>query len=193
MKIALIGTTVGCVLGFRSDLIKALVAQGHQVYAFALDYDDDGQRKVEELGAVAVRYKFSRAGINPVYDLYNTFKLSKILKRISPDLVFSYFSKPVIFGTLAAVLAGVKRRIGMLEGLGYVFTEGPQGTKLTTKALRKVQVFLYRISFPFLERIIFLNKDDPVDLLMENNLKVKEVSVLGGIGLDLASYPYSIP
>ena len=193
MRIALIGTTAACVIGFRADMIKALHALGHEVYAFALDYDAASRAAVEALGAVAVDYEFSRTGLNPFNDIVNTYKLSKTLKSIAPDMVFSYFSKPVIFGTLAAAMAGVKRRVGMLEGLGYVFTDHPGGVRLQTKVLRIVQVLLYRVSFPFLERIIFLNPDDPVDLLTENKIKVKAISVLGGIGLDLKAYPYSAP
>lgn len=193
MRIALIGTTAACVIGFRADMIKALHALGHEVYAFALDYNAASRAAVAALGAVAVDYEFSRTGLNPFNDIINTYKLSKALKHISPDMVFSYFSKPVIFGTLAAAMAGVKRRVGMLEGLGYVFTDHPSGVRLKTKLLRIVQVTLYRISFPFLERLIFLNPDDSVDLLTKNKIKVKEVSVLGGIGLDLKAYPYSAP
>lgn len=193
MKIALVGTTAACVLGFRADLIGALVKEGHQVFAFALDYCADTRRKVRQLGAEPVDYVFSRAGLNPLGDLINTYKLSKILKKIAPDIVFSYFAKPVIFGTLAAVFAGVERRLAMLEGLGYVFTEQPGGASIKVKLLRKVQVFLYKISFPFLERLIFLNKDDRIDLVENNRIKVSDISVLGGIGLKLSDYPYSTP
>jgi glycosyltransferase involved in cell wall biosynthesis len=193
MKIALIGTTAACVLGFRADLIRALVENGHSVYAFALDYDSASRESVKALGGIPVDYHISRAGLNPFNDLIATLKLSRIIRSIGPDMVFSYFAKPVIFGTFAAVLAGVKRRVGMLEGLGYVFTELSEGMGFKRKLLKWVQVQLYRLSFPFLERLILLNKDDQIDLVDKYKLRVKKVSVLGGIGLKLADYPYSTP
>ncbi|WP_043274481.1 glycosyltransferase family 4 protein [Pseudomonas sp. PH1b] len=193
MKIALIGTTAASVLGFRTDLIMALVKEGYQVFAFALDYNADSRAKVSMLGAEPVDYEFSRTGLNPLGDIINMLKLSRQLKKIAPDIVFSYFSKPVIFGTLAALLARVKRRVGMLEGLGYAFTAQPKGITIKGFLLKRIQVFLYKISFPFLERIIFLNDDDRLDLVDKYNLKVSCVSVLGGIGLKLSSYPYSKP
>ncbi len=193
MRIALIGTTAGCVLGFRTDLIKALINKGHNVYAFALDYDDVSKKKIRALGAEPVDYLFARTGVNPFSDLSNTYRLAKKLKALQLDVVFSYFSKPTIFGTLAAVFAGVKRRIGMLEGLGYIFTDHPSGNGIKITLLRRIQVMLYRISFPFLERIIFLNPDDPIDLLQRYNIKTQQVSVLGGIGLNLEDYPYTEP
>lgn len=193
MKIALIGTTAASVLGFRSDLIITLIKEGYQVFAFALDYNADSRAKVKMLGAEPVDYEFSRTGLNPLGDFFNTLKLSRQLKKIAPDIVFSYFSKPVIFGTLAALLARVKRRVGMLEGLGYAFTRQPNGITLKGVFLKRVQVFLYKISFPFLERVIFLNDDDRLDLVGKYNLKVSCVSVLGGIGIKLSNYPYAKP
>jgi glycosyltransferase involved in cell wall biosynthesis len=193
MKIALIGTTAGCVIGFRADLIKALVKLEHTVYAFALDYNDKTKKEVETFGAIPVSYSLNRGGLNPISDIISTYKLSKILRSISPDLVFSYFAKPVIFGTLAAVLAGVKRRIGMLEGLGYFFTLQPKKIGMKTRILRYVQIFLYRFTFYFLDKLIFLNPDDPLDLLKKNKLKVKSYVVLGAIGLDLKKFPYTEP
>jgi len=59
--------------------------------------------------------------------------------------------------------------------------------------LRKVQLFLYRIALPSIDKIIFLNRDDPIDLLDKNNLKANRVEVLGGIGVNLELYSYSEP
>lgn len=193
MKIILLGTTAFNSIIFRQDLIKELVKSGHEVFVFGLFFSFDEDHQVRTLGAIPVAYSFSRTGLNPFRDIKDTFALAKKIKAIKPDLVFSYFAKPVVFGTLAAKLAGVPCRIAMLEGLGFTFTEQPNGLPFKTKLIRSVQVLLYRLAFPLLERIIFLNPDDPVDLVEKYKLKVKQVSVLGGIGLNLADYPYSVP
>lgn len=194
MRIVLLGTTASCVIGFRGDLIKDLVARGHEVYAFALDYDERSSSVVQELGAAPIRYSFSRAGLNPGGDLINMLKLTRVLKRLKPDVVLTYFAKPVIFGTVAARLAGIKRVVGMLEGLGYVFTDDPRRVaSFKHKLLRHIQVLLYRFTVPLLERLIFLNRDDPKDLIHRYGLRVKEITVLGGIGLDLERFKYSLP
>ncbi|HEJ7114099.1 TPA: glycosyltransferase family 4 protein [Serratia marcescens] len=193
MKIALIGTAANCVVGFRADLIKSLHQQGHTVYALALDYDNNTRMQVTNLGAIPVDYKFSRTGLNPLKDFLDTYALSKQLKRLAPDLVFSYFSKPSIFGTLAAVMAGVKKRYAMLEGLGYLFTEQPQGVSRKVRLLKKIQVMLYRCIFPSLDALILLNPDDRHDLLVNCKINVKQAHVLGGIGLNLADYPFTPP
>lgn len=190
MKIILIGTAASSVLGFRANLIKVLLQQRYTVYTFVCEYTQDELKKIEDLGAIPVTYKLNRGGLNPLADIKVTYALSKKLKEIGPDLVFSYFSKPVIFGTLAAKIAKVPHVIGMLEGLGYMFTDQPEGLNKKTQLIKIIQVLLYKVSLPQLDKLIFLNRDDPKDLLDKYKIKVKQVEVLGGIGLDLDEYAY---
>lgn len=190
MIVVLIGTVASSFYGFRSDLICSLLKKGYQVYAFTSEYTAEDLIKIEKLGATPITYTLNRGGLNPLADIVATYRLSKKIKEINPDLVFSYFSKPVIFGTLAAKLAQVPRVIGMLEGLGYTFTEQPEGLSKKTQLIKKIQVFLYNIALPQLDQLIFLNPDDPLDLLDQHAINVKKVEVLGGIGLNLKDYPY---
>ncbi|WP_180134333.1 glycosyltransferase family 4 protein [Acinetobacter sp. YH12071] len=189
--IIIIGTVASSFYGFRADLIKALVKKGYKIYAFTSEYTEQDLEKIKALGAIPVTYQLNRGGLNPLADIVATYRLSKKIKEINPDLVFSYFSKPVIFGTLAAKLAQVPRVIGMLEGLGYTFTEQPEGLSKKTQLIKKIQVFLYKIALPQLDQLIFLNPDDPKDLIERYAINVKNIEVLGGIGLNLEHYKYS--
>lgn len=191
MKVVFIGTVASSFYGFRADLIRTLLKKGYQVYAFTSEYTAEDLKKIEKLGATPITYTLNRGGLNPLADIVATYRLSKKIKTINPDLVFSYFSKPVIFGTLAAKLAQVPRVIGMLEGLGYTFTEQLEGLSKKTQLIKKIQVFLYKIALPQLDQLIFLNPDDPKDLLEKYAINVKNVEVLGGIGLNLDHYKYS--
>lgn len=191
LKITIIGTNATSILGFRRDLILSLIEHGYEVYAFASDYTSSQKAQVKILGAIPVDYNLSRSGLNPIADLKTLLQLKNLLKNIQPDIVFSYFSKPVIYGTLAASLANVPRSIAMLEGLGFIFTDQPTGQKFKTKLIRIIQVVLYRVAFRFADQVIFLNHDDPIDLIERYKIKTRNVSVLGGIGLNLADYPYS--
>ena len=190
-KVILIGTTGSSFYGFRADLIKKLVSDQHQVYAFTSEYTDTCLDKIKALGAMPVCYELSRGGLNPFADLASTLQLVKKIKGIQPDLVFSYFSKPVIYGSIAAKIARVPNIIGMLEGLGYTFTDQPEGQTGKTKLIRNIQVLLYRFAFPCLDKMIFLNPDDQHDLMHIYGLKAPEVHVLGGIGLNLKDYEYT--
>lgn len=83
----------------------------------------------------------------------------------------------------------------MLEGLGYAFTPEPpyKRESFKKKMVRAVQIFLYKLSFRYLDRIIFLNPDDPIDLLEKHKIKVKDVQILGGIGVDLEKFKPTPP
>src|SRR5690554_4999384 len=135
-KIILIGTVASSFYGFRADLIKALVKKDYKVYAFTCDYTEQDLKKIKGLGAIPVIYQLNRVGLNALADIVTTYQLSKKIKEINPQIVFSYFSKPVIFGTLAAKLAKVPYIIGMLEGLGYTFTEQPEGLSRKTQLIK---------------------------------------------------------
>lgn len=191
MKVVLIGTVASSFYGFRADLIKAFLKKGYKVYAFTSEYSKEQLNLIESLGVIPVTYKLNRGGINPLIDIKAIYELYRKIKEIAPDIVFSYFAKPVIFGTLAAKLAKVPNVIGMLEGLGYTFTEQPNQVSKKTEAIKKAQILLYKIALPQLDKIIFLNPDDPKDLLNKYSIRVKRVEVLGGIGLNLEDYSYS--
>lgn len=189
-KIALIGTTGASFYGFRADLIKQLVLDGCLVYALTSEYTDQCLEKIRQLGAEPVVYKLSRGGLNPFADIASYLQLKCILKKIQPDIAFSYFAKPVIYGSIAAKAAKVPTVIGMLEGLGYTFTDQPEGQSTKTKLIRSIQVLLYKMAFPCLDKMIFLNPDDQNDLVKRYGLRVPEVHILGGIGLNLTDYPF---
>jgi glycosyltransferase involved in cell wall biosynthesis len=190
MKIALISTVASSFLGFRADLIEALNKKNYTVYAFTSEYTEDELEGIKSLGAIPITYKLNRGGLNPLADIKCTYLLINKIKKVAPDIVFSYFSKPVIFGSIAAKLAKVPKIIGMLEGLGYTFTDQPLGIDRKTQIIKKIQILLYKIVLPHLDQIIFLNPDDPKDLLDEYSIKVKKVEILGGIGLNLDNYKF---
>lgn len=190
-KIVIITNSSWSLLTFRKELILHLVRRHYVVYGLANDFTEATKRKMESLGAIPVDYPMSRGGLNPFTEYINMLRLSRILKQIAPDVVFSTIVKPVIFGTLAAQRAGVVRTIGMLEGLGYYFTEQPEGQTLKSYLIKKIQVWLYKLAIPKLDYLVFLNHDDPKDLLEKHSIKVKAYKVLGGIGVSLTDYKFS--
>lgn len=190
-KIILIGTSASSMLHFRRDLINNLLSKNIHVYSFICEYKAEELTQLEELGVTPITYTMARGGLNPFADLKAIKELTNKIKAIQPEIVFSFFAKPVVYGTLAARKAKVPKVYGMLEGLGYFFTDQPKGKSFKTKLVQKIQIFLYKIAIPKLDALILLNPDDKKDLLISNNIKAKEVHILGGIGLNLEQYRYS--
>lgn len=190
-KIVLIGNTAGTLLNFRKELIIDLVNKGHTVYCLVSDYTLETKSSVKKLGAIPVESTLNSKGINPVADIKSTIELSRLLKELQPDVVFSYFVKPVIFGTMAAKIAKVPRIIGMIEGLGNAFTlNDTNGFDFKKKAIQRIQILLYKRALPLLDTLIVLNRDDHNDLVDKFKIKVKDTVVLGGIGVDLERFTY---
>lgn len=191
-KVILIGTTADSITGFRSDLIKQLVLYGYEVFAFTCEYNEAQLSEISALGAKPITYEMSRGGLNPFSDIKALFNLKSEIDKIKPSLVLSYFTKPVVYGSLASKFSKVPKIIGMIEGLGTPFTEHSNGQSLKVKFIKFFQITLYRLVFPFIDKIIFLNKDDPQDLIYKNKIKHKNnsVNILGPIGLNLNDYPY---
>jgi len=170
-----------------------MVEAGIQVHALAPDYDDKLRHLVAELGANPVNFSLSRTGINPIRDGLDTLRLALLLRRLRPDVTLGYFIKPVIFGTLAAWLAGVPHRVAMIEGLGYVFTSTGGPEPLKRKLLRGLVSQLYRFALARAHKIVFLNQDDINEFVDACLVQQCKVVKLGGIGVNLAEWPLTQP
>ncbi len=192
-KIVLVGNVPSFLILFRRDLVIDLLSKGYEVYCMANGYSEQERVQVEGWGAIAVNHSLDVKGLSPWADIKATYQLYKALKKIQPDVVLASFVKPVIFTAVAAWLAKVKIKVGMIEGLGNAFTPFRSGFDKKARVLKKIQVFLYKISLPLLDKLILLNPDDKKDLVDFYNIPVKQLHILGGIGVDLVEYGYTKP
>lgn len=192
MKIAVISNGASALLNFRAPLLIELRRRGHDVLAFAPDHDAASRTALIALGVQPCDYRLARTGTNPFQDFATIIDLRHQLKRVQPDICFASFIKPAIYGTIAAWLAGVKRRYAMLEGLGFTFTEDGRST-LKKKALALVVFSLMRFALARATRVIVLNKDDYQELRQQKLVHADKCEILGGIGVDLKEWSYSVP
>lgn len=191
-RVAIVGTLVRTMLGFRGELIQDLVAAGHSVYAFATDYTAETEQKIRAMGATPVAFRMGQLSTNPLSDLRSMLQLRRLFRQHSITLSYCCFAKPAIYGTLAAKLAGVPKRIAKIEGLGRVFTVDPQGDKLSKRLLRLIMATLFRFSLPHAHKVLVLNHGDKHDL-QRFGKRIPEPVVLGGIGVCLKQYSLCPP
>lgn len=183
-RLALITNQAFSITNFRGPLVRAMVQKGVQVFALAPDYDDASRAAVIALGAVPVDCSMARSGTNPVRDVFDLVRLAILLRRLRLDLTFAYFIKPVIYGTLAASLAGVPRRFSMIEGAGYVFTDDIRPS-WRRRVLRSFVTWLYKQGLGKASVVFMLNPDDKALFVGEGMVASDKVQLLDGIGLDL--------
>jgi glycosyltransferase involved in cell wall biosynthesis len=192
-KIAIIGSQAFALLNFRGPLIQEMVERDLEVYALAPDYDNETREKVRKLGAKPVQYRLSRTGLNPFRDALNFLGLTLTLRRIRPDVTFSYTIKPVIYGTLAAWIVGVPRRFAMIEGLGYAFTAPGEREEMKRRVVRTIARFLYKLALRRATKVFFLNPDDLNEFVQKRLVFSEKVFLLGPIGVDLRAFTPAPP
>lgn len=144
-------------------------------------------------GAQPVDYSLKRTGMNPLRDVHDMILLVQSLRKVKPDVTLAYFIKPVIYGTLAAWLAGVRRRFALIEGLGYVFTPPAGIEPVGRRLLRRAVVGLYRVALQRASRVFLLNDDDINEFLTRGLVHSAAVVKLGGIGVDLEQWRPAAP
>lgn len=187
-RLALISSQAFSISNFRGPLIRQMVGNGITVFALAPDYDDKSRAAVKELGAIPIDSSMSRTGMNPFKDIFDLLRLSRQLSSLNLDTVFSYCIKPVIYGTLAARLAGVEKRFAMIEGAGYVFTDS-ENLRFSRHILRALVTKLYRLGLSQAHQIFLLNPDDKKLFVSGDMLAAEKVQLIDGIGLELEKYP----
>lgn len=179
---------------FRGPLIKALINSGCVVHAAApgLSPDSAHGAGLIAIGVVIHEVHLQRTGTNPLADLRSFLALVSLIRRLKVEAVLGYTIKPVIYGTLAASLAGVPCRFALVTGLGYAFQqESSSGISLRT-AIRSVVRKLYRLSLKQAHVVFFQNPDDQALFLQQSILSASTRSVVvNGSGVDIHQYAVS--
>ena len=167
MHILILGNDPQTLVNFRGPLIEAMLAAGHRVTAAGAGRSAKYDGWFAARGVAYSDVPIERAGLNPLADLKTLAAFVRLMRAVKPDLLFAYMIKPVIYGLIAAKLAGVKRRTAMITGLGYAFTDSP--LESAPQAWRRRAVFVaarsaYALALRFADTVIFQNPDDHVTL-----------------------------
>lgn len=124
----------------------------------------------------------TRSGKNPVQELHTLFALWRLFRRLRPGLVHAVTIKPVLYGGIAARLAGVPAYVAAVSGLGFVFTRSTQGFDF----VRRSAVILYRLALGHPNsRVIFQNANDCEVLSRAGVIRPPQVVMVRGSGVDL--------
>jgi glycosyltransferase involved in cell wall biosynthesis len=186
MKFLLIAGLPESLTNFRGPLIAALQARGLEVHVAAPDMPAESQVRVrlESQGVGVHSIPMGRTGTNPVADARSMLAMWALMRRLKPDYVMGYTIKPVIYGSLAAYLARVPRRIALITGLGYAFQgDGQRG------GLRALVQWLYGLALARVHLTFFQNPDD-LALFRQSGILSEGMltCVVNGSGVDVARF-----
>ena len=177
MKILISVNTAWNLVNFRAGLIRALVAQGHEVIA-AAPFDNYAPR-LAELGCRFVPLPMHNGGTDPGRDAMLLWRFVRLFWRERPDAYLGYTVKPNVYGSLAARWLGIAV-INNIAGLGAVFIKDGWLVRLVR--------WLYRVALARSAKVFFQNGDDR-QLFISGGLVRAEVSgLLPGSGIDLTRF-----
>jgi len=173
---------------FRGDLILDIQSHGYDVIVTGPNCDDAD--KIKALGAKFVEVPVNKNGVNPLADILYCFKLFTIMRKEKPNAILSYTIKPVIYGSLAGWLAGVKNRTAMVTGAGYLFT----GREVKKKMLKMISFILYCVGLWAAQKVVFQNIDDLNEFVEHKLVKREKCNIVNGSGVNMKKYmPSSYP
>ena len=120
IKAIFVSNTGFSLYNFRLSLMKHLSANGWHIIGIAND-EDDFESRFEKENISFINLSIDHKGKNLFKDIVFLLKLVKLYREQSPQFVHHFTIKPVIFGSLAARIAGVPSINNTITGLGYTF------------------------------------------------------------------------
>jgi len=180
-KIILFANTDWYIYNFRLALAKELRSHGYEVVI--LSPPGNFHEKLQANGFQWIPFPLSRQGTNPLGELWTLWRLLRVYRRVKPVIVHHFTIKPVIYGSLAAHILGIKGIINSITGLGHLFID----PRLITRILRTLAKIFYRASLKKTQ-VIFENPEDQNTFIQNRLLQPKQTHLILGTGVDVEKF-----
>lgn len=180
-------------LSHRFNIAKTAICDGFEVHVAGppsgkvYSGEEDPINTIKNHKAIYHEIEIVRGGQNPLKELRTLLQLIRLFLTVKPDLVHLITIKPVLYGGLAARLAGIKAVVAAVSGLGTVFLANSG----TARMRRWVVTRLYSAAFKQKRlAVIFQNPNDRDTLLSLGALHKAQTRMIRGSGVVLSDYPY---
>lgn len=122
-----------------------------------------------------------RRGMSPTGELRTLLELAALYRRERPTVVHHVALKPVLYGSLAAFVAGVPAVVNAIAGLGFVFAS----RSFKARALRPLVRAGYRLAFAGRgTRVVVQNEEDEATV-RKLGVNSERIALIRGSGVDL--------
>lgn len=187
MKVLVFSSLAFSLVNFRGALLTRLRSENHEVIATAPDRDERVERWLDQRGIVFQQIPMNRTGTKPLQDIRTLWAYLRLLMKEKPDLIVAYTQKPIIYGGIAARLAGNIPFFALMSGLGYLFS--PDGSK--PGIARSIFIHLYRAGVRKARKIFVFNRDDRDDMLAAGIITGQhQVVQVPGSGIDTDHFAF---
>jgi glycosyltransferase involved in cell wall biosynthesis len=163
----------------------ALMARDRGVDVHVACGEGSGREDIEAHGLPSHPLPLTRTPFAPLRDLRATRALARLYRELRPDIVHHVTLKPVIYGSVAARMAGVPAVVNAFAGLGYTFS----GESFAARARRWLITRMLASSLELpRQTVVFENRDD-LELLTASGAVPRESAlVISGVGVDTNEY-----
>lgn len=186
-KVILAANTEWYLYRFRLSLAVFLRQQGFEV-VFASPPGPYAE-SLEQAGFQWKPWKVGRQTLSPRGELGAISSLTDIYRRERADLVHHFTIKPVLYGSLAAYLAGVQGIVNSITGLGYVFLQDD----LKARIVRQLVKTFYRFIFMSPKSAGIFENQANLDFFVRSKLvPASRCYLIEGVGVD-ADYFAPVP
>lgn len=181
--ILLFANTGWYLYNFRLSLAHAIREAGyHPVLASPMD---NYVAKLQDDGFEWFPLEITRRGVNPIIESASILRIFLLYRKLRPTILHHFTIKPVIYGSLAARIAGIPAVVNSVTGLGYLFGEG----NLRRGFLQRIIQFPYRIALSgYNTRVIFQNQSDLDKLRSLGLIRDDKAVIIPGSGVDITRF-----
>lgn len=179
MKILYYANTAWYLFNFRLALLRALRDLGHEVVL--ITPPGDYGAALEREGFRWRPIPLQRRSLNPLTEFRHLARLCLVLRQERPDLVHNFTIKCVVYGSIAARMAGGAAVVNALVGLGHLFSQAGRGSRLLAAMVRR----LVRISCASAKSRVIVQNSGDFDAVIEKGMARQErLSLIRGSGVD---------
>lgn len=123
-------------------------------------------------------YRLSRRA-NPLLDLMTIGQALLVLRKMRPEIVHTFDSKPSVWIRLAARMAGVPVIVGTLPGLGSLYMSEGLLTRVIRLIYERLQMLACRVS----DITVFQNPDDAQHFVSAGVVSPEKTQIIFGSGV----------
>lgn len=172
-------------MSHRLPLALAAQQAGYEVYVTTSDADQENVARIRDAGLAYLPLPLAQHGTNPLSELRTVIALYRMYRRLKPDIVHQVSIKPVLYGGIAAQLAGVRGIVSAMSGLGYVFIGDGIKPALLRTLIRPALWLALRSPRT---RMIFQNEDDRARFVDMGLLPLERTALIRGSGVDITRF-----
>lgn len=176
-------------------LERAVAARAAGYEVLVVTHIQHERERLEQLGLRVTALDMGRRSVNPLAALVTLWRLTALYRAERPSIVHHIALKPILIGSLAARLAGIRGVVNAVVGMGFAYSSSHWLAKLLRPLMT---VVLKRLLNPPGSHVVFENHDDLETSVALGTVKRQDAVLIRGAGVqpqtqNIDITPHDIP